>query len=186
MIILIYIFLIARAQESDVELIESYESIIKTISTKAEELFERRCQLKSECLNMDCTYEGCSDIMPNMVCVPDKYFSTLTRCDSCYNKGMQLTFDKSIIFYNDAISNMKVNEKEILCVFSGLDDTFKSLWKENGEKLLKWQYLGTFTGVHRSFPGKAWREDLCLKKSYDCRTRPWYDHKFKTNIFNIS
>lgn len=39
----------------------------------------------------------------------------------------------------------------------------------------RWQYFGSMTGMHRTFPGHEWSQNFIgFHMDYDPRTRPWY------------
>lgn len=56
---------------------------------------------------------------------------------------------------------------------AGVDTTFQSNYANDPS--IRWQYFGSETGIHRTFPGKQWpRNFMGFPKDYDPRFRPWY------------
>ncbi|XP_074641618.1 voltage-dependent calcium channel subunit alpha-2/delta-2-like [Tubulanus polymorphus] len=53
----------------------------------------------------------------------------------------------------------------------------EEIFKQNAaeDRLLRWQYFGSITGVLRMYPGREWETNFAgFYNDYDPRTRPWY------------
>ncbi len=67
---------------------------MKYLAANVSALFDARCSSKVRAC-MDCSYNGCSSHLPNLIC--DKSFYTPTTCDNCSDDGSHISKEHSVV-----------------------------------------------------------------------------------------
>jgi len=141
-------------------------SFIKSVS---EELKRRRDFLEKEwnsrCSKKQCTESNliCYKSDPDLTCSPS---FDINRCECFNTPGSLVNLKESSVQIANRPTIQTQAITEMSCVISPMDDFFKqSLDSFPG---VHWQYVGTYNGLHRTYPGHE------LKCDYDPRYRPWY------------
>lgn len=141
--------------------LSSIEQATINLAGKIEIDFINRCS--QQC---NPSFDGCSSILPDFFC--DSEFKNVD-CPS-HKSGKFINDTKSIVKLADKSTPMTnssaQNVKEMICATSALDQEFINV--RNSFPTIKWNYFGSYNGIHRMFPGI----DFC--DPYDPRLRPWY------------
>lgn len=145
---------------------ENLSDYIKRIS---EELKQRRDFLESEwktrCSKTTCkeSYLTCSDYTPILSC--SERFN-VTACECSSPRGSLVRKEESSVHISNRPLSPSQSITETVCAISSIDTYFNRAFEAFPD--VSWQYVGTYNGIHRTFPG---HEIPC---SYDPRFRPWY------------
>ena len=141
--------------------LSSIEQATINLAGKIELDFANRCS--QQC---NPSFDGCSSMLPDFLC--DSEFK-IVNCPS-QQSGKFINDTKSVVKLADKstpITNSSAqNVKEMICATSPLDQDFINV--RNSFATIKWNYFGSYNGIHRTFPGKVFCDP------YDPRLRPWY------------
>jgi len=143
--------------------IKSLEYDVQEMSKRIESLFQTRCSAKWKK-----SFHSCSDQLPEFTCQSD---FKMKDCDCMKIQGTMLNPEKTVVkvqnknFPYPDLTDQKV--REMITSFSQVDEEFFKL-KQKYSLNIKWQYIGTYLGIHHLFPA----QEYC--KQYDPRGRPWY------------
>lgn len=153
------------------QLVESRESAVRKLKADAEVLQGQRCfsavRECNTCTQNSCNqYEmqGSSDVRS---CVTD--FGTPRRCND--GSGQRLMMSESKVRFAAETSSSPAILDDI-CTWKALDTSFVD--NNQTHSSLRWQYLGSQTGVFRQYPGHTWDLTGGACSAYDPRIRPWY------------
>ena len=63
-----------------------------------------------------------------------------------------------------------------MCYTDGIEDTFKAMYDDDADGMLKWLYYGSSEGVLVNYPGFLWgvSDDNTCSDTYDTTERDWY------------
>lgn len=160
-LVFIYFFQFSKPQSEVQKYLEKIESQMIIFSQKLESDYSNRCNN-----NCDLSYDACSTILPTFQCAAE--FPSVD-C-GCYTPGRPLSFNKTTVKLADVSSVItNVNDqdvREMICSTVNIEETLINIRTDIPS--IKWNYVGTYNGVFRIFPGS----DMCFQ--YDPRIRPWY------------
>lgn len=152
--------------------IKSLEDKVIEIAKKAEFYlsYKERCEQKCKLSYNSCPMDYPDFPLPPLSCNQD---FKVKQCAN-YTQARKLSIDYSSVQLknkNELVNIDSQDIKHIVCSFSRLDEDFKDLRTDKMFNITKWQYIGAYNGVHRTYPG---REKCDIKEGYDPRDRPWY------------
>jgi len=161
---IIFFLLIVKKECNSTNLQGVLNSIESEITLKAQKIKQ---SLINKC-KADCSlsYESCIKEDIQMTCIKD--FIT-DECDECNKEtpGVILSGISDVKLANKYFPQVEKNNvgvKELVCA----TQTAESALKGTVNPSMKWQYIATYNGVFRSFPGIK----NCAQ--YDPRLRSWY------------
>lgn len=158
--------------------IQATEDVVRGLQQEATELFRNRKRVVPDC---KCTYHACgNEFGDDLVCT--EILGKSDFCEDCDVDGRLLDFSRSVVRTpkDTDPDNLSPEIIESICTFKPLDESFA----EAGPKVnFTWTYVGSTTGVMRTWPGRGRQRDLeegegekflqsC--RPYDPRIRPWY------------
>ncbi len=152
-------------------IIEEKERIVERLAQAVNEAYNKRCNLQCD----DCTFSACGSILN----LPHKETINCTRNFGIdqFNNGI-CSFKCPVQYIQSASSILTSHPYENKdteiekCWTTELESTFKKIYQEdkNNKNNLRWQYIGTKSGLVRIFP--YYTQPIC--NSLDPRVRPWY------------
>lgn len=167
-------------------IIENNTEIVHYLANKTREIYTNRCENGNitACLDMrqsHCSFLSCkSRFIDSGVCVVETFGKqeiTTFRGNCSHNcTSRRLLFSGSGLRF--AVEDPDEHMAADVCWTRGLDEAFRReaelFHLDPSDTLpkgtLRWQYIGTPTGVFRVYPGDV--EEHCA--SFDPRVRPWY------------
>lgn len=168
----IIFFPFLKPQSEVQKYLEKIESQMILFSQKLESDYLNRCNN-----NCELSYDACSTILPTLQCAAE--FPSVD-CD-CYTPGRPLSLNKTTVKLADvssiptSVNNQDV--REMICSTVNIEETLINIRQQIPS--IKWNYVGTYNGVFRIFPGS----DMCFQ--YDPRIRPWYASAASGYIINF-
>lgn len=156
-------------------LINNNVAIVNSLATKAKQEYTARCSCTTE--NLPCSQLACKSMLGNVSCTTSYGHQEVTLsgiCSSaqqCLNRKVDL--QQSVVRYPSTdpnrVSNAQLTTET--CWTHNMDARWRKELDISLESItLRWQYIGTPTGLLRLYPGSP--QETC--NAYDPRNRPWY------------
>lgn len=165
------------------DIIKSHSEVVQIIAERALLYYESRCSLerdlKDSCSLLQCrsiVYEESED--DSELCSPASEYFGKAQVSTFNGTCQQLCERKKLNFHNSTVSYISSDVEGLpLDVYwtKALEGMFveaaknASLVSRPGEAVLRWQFIGTSSGLMRTYPGAAL--NTC---DFDPRIRPWY------------
>ena len=163
------------------EIIDNNSDIVEVLSNETEKIYSNRCKCADVRKCLDMQKDGCSllacknSYYDRGECITDKFgkvpITTFQgNCSHSCTKR-RLIFTETVLKF-PAEDLRKVKSSQVaseICWTRELDPYFWMV-ADQGPDTLRWQYIGTPTGLFRQFPGDV--DETC--SGYDPRVRPWY------------
>ena len=156
-------------------LIDSNVAIVNTLAMMAQQEYASRCSCNTA--SLPCSQLACKSTLRNVSCttsygrqevsLPD----VCSRSQQCLNR--RVDFEHSVVRYPSTDPNRVSNAQLATetCWTHNMDVHWRNKLVDSLESIaLRWQYLGTPTGLLRLYPGSP--QETC--NAYDPRNRPWY------------
>ena len=158
---------LARASELTLKL-GVLANASKHIASQIETLFDRA---EYNTQPTSCTaYNTCAKNLPSGVC-DESWGAT----DGCGCAGRAIDKDHVVVKGSTEVSDAD-EIKNVVCYTDGIEDTFKAMYDDDSDGMLKWLYYGSSEGVLVNYPGFLWgvADDDTCSDTYDTTERDWY------------
>ena len=160
---------LARASELTLKL-GVLANASKHIASQIETLFDRA---EYNTQPTSCTaYNTCAKNLPSGVC-DESWGAT----DGCGCAGRAIDKDHVVVKGSTEVSDAD-EIKNVVCYTDGIEDTFKAMYDDDADGMLKWLYYGSSEGVLVNYPGFLWGvaddDDNTCSDTYDTTERDWY------------
>ena len=164
------------------EIIANNSDIVKLLSNETKKIYSNRCEYAEVRKCLDMQEDHCS-----LLACKNSYYDR-GECTTRFGKVPITTFQGSCshncterrLLFNETVLKFpaedlrKVKSSQVaseICWTRELDPYFRlELEADRDPDTLRWQYIGTPTGLFRLFPGDV--DVTC--SGYDPRVRPWY------------
>lgn len=146
---------------------QNLQQVIQSFETEVISKADSIAQALISCSQCSSSYKSCVSNLPSVQCFGN--FKN-KNCESCYDtSGMMLSNESTVHLGNVFFPVVDENEsvvRQLVCSSKTAEQYLKG--NSNSNIIPKWQYIGTYNGIFRSFPGV----ESC--SAYDPRIRKWY------------